>query len=66
MNNSFPISDSSRHRIGVSENQIVELKQTSSGEYHGYVRTWQDICKDLKLKNKLIKNGLVNKRGVPL
>ncbi len=66
LNNSFVIKNLPTQRIGISENQIVIFKKTMTGEYHGYVPTWEYISKNPDLAatvNLLKKKGLINKKG---
>lgn len=64
LDNSIEIQGAHR-RVGVSNGQIVILDRTSEGAYHGHVRTWEELCseKDPKIKQALIRSGLVNKAG---
>jgi len=61
LDNSFPIKETSKRRIGISEGEFVVLDETSPGLYHGHVRTWQEL-KDT-IQNILIDNGLVRDNG---
>ena len=69
LNNSVRISeDTSRRRVGISEGEIVVLDQTYPGEFHGHVRTWDEIISGgnkttESIKIALIDNGLVNIKG---
>ena len=61
LNNSVLISNNSFRRVGVSNGQIIVFDETSTGIYHGHVRSWQELTQPMK--NALIKNGLVNRHG---
>lgn len=66
LNNSVRIKETSPHRVGVSNNQIVILNQTLQGLYHGHVRSWEEIVRSpsmISIKNALIESGLVDKFG---
>jgi hypothetical protein len=62
LDNSFLIEDSNGARVGVSHRQIVILKRTSPGIYHGYVVQWNDTSAASAIK-VLIKEGIINRRG---
>ena len=61
LDNSVNFKDTSPHRIGISEGQIVVLSKTLEGLYHGHVRIWTELT-DI-MQNALIEAGLVNSRG---
>lgn len=66
LSNSFQIKDTEPRRIGVSDGQFVVLDETVPGEFHGHVRTWEELqqLKDFKLiKEALLARGLIDKRG---
>jgi hypothetical protein len=71
LNNSVPLDNSpnpqTHRRVGVSEGEIVVLDRTCSGEYHGHVRTWEELKAEGKSGQKILKalqkHGLVNNRG---
>jgi hypothetical protein len=54
-------------RVGVSEGEIVILRKTASGEYHGHTSSWAELLAAGKstqmIRNTLQENGLVNMRG---
>ena len=55
-----------QRRVGVSDGEIVVLDENNSGNFHGHVRTWKEICNDngsKDLKKILLDNGLVDKKG---
>ncbi len=58
LDNSVAISSESTGRIGLSKGEIVVLRQTSSGLYHGYVSTWEKL--EQPLRNILHKRGWAN------
>jgi hypothetical protein len=61
------VKDSPGQRVSVCDKEIVILKQTSTGEYHGYKTTWDDLVKAGKKTRKIIKtlrkSCLVNANG---
>ena len=68
LDNSVQVKSTSPRRVGVDKanNEIVVLDKTQtfnngSAEYHGHVRSWQDLHTDQK--NALKKAGLVNSKG---
>lgn len=61
LDQSIRISDNSSNRIGVSEGEIVELKMTRSGEYHGHVVKWEEL--HAKKRGVLLKTKMVNHKG---
>lgn len=67
LDNSVSISDLSCKRVGVSNNEIVVLNQTSERLYHGYVTSWSDLLSDgaksQLIRNALLQNGLVSQTG---
>ena len=70
LNNSVLVKEKGNNnyqrRVGISDSEIVILDETSSGKFHGHVRTWKEICNDYgskDLKKILIDSGLVDKKG---
>lgn len=61
LDNSLKISDNSTGRIGVSQGEIVLLRETTQGVYHGYVSPYNKLTE--AQKNVLLKSGLVNQKG---
>ncbi|CWO41414.1 polymorphic toxin MafB class 1 [Neisseria meningitidis] len=68
LDNSVQVKSTSPRRVGVDKanNEIVVLDKTQTfnngfAEYHGHVRSWQDLHTDQK--NALKKAGLVNSKG---
>ena len=62
LDNSVPVSpDTTTRRVGVSNNEIVVLDETTEGVFHGHVRSWEDLTP--KMQNALRKAGLVDKKG---
>lgn len=61
LDNSVELNNRSLSRIGVSCNEIVELKKTAQGLYHGYVVSLDEL-EDHVVK-LLRKNGLIDKAG---
>jgi hypothetical protein len=64
LDNSVQVKDTSTRRVGVDKNndEIVVLDETRSGEFHGHVRTWDQLTS--QMQNALRNAGLVNNRGV--
>lgn len=48
-------------RVGISNGEIVVLDGDVRNGYHGYVRTWEELTKQMRCA--LIDNGLANDRG---
>jgi hypothetical protein len=67
LDNSVEVNKISGSRVGISEDEIVILNRTSPGEYHGHVRTWQELEAEgpasQEIRNTLQKNGLVKSNG---
>ncbi|WP_317367270.1 hypothetical protein [uncultured Tyzzerella sp.] len=61
LDNSIEISNNTKRRIAISNNEIVILDETINGIYHGHVRKWEDL--DPKMRAVLIRAGLLNKKG---
>ena len=61
LNNSFPYSNKSPHRIGISEDEFVVLSQTRPLDFHGHVRLWEELTP--AMRNTLIKYGLATEAG---
>jgi hypothetical protein len=61
LDQSISVSDRSSNRIGVSDGEIVELKMTRIGEYHGHVVQWKNLAEPKK--GVLRQHGLVNHKG---
>lgn len=64
LDKSIPLGGTSKRRIAYVNNEIVILDQTSSGKFHGHVRTWADLSTDMQ--NILIKDGLFKRNGKPV
>ncbi len=61
LDNSISISGDSHNRIAVDGKEIVELKQTRPGVYHGHTVNWRDLHQTKR--NVLIKHKLVKPNG---
>ncbi len=64
LNNSVSVKDvTTNRRIGIdpSTGEIVVLDDTNIGQYHGHVRTWDQLSQ--QMKNALVDDGLIDKRG---
>ena len=48
LDNSVRISESSVHKIGISEGEFVVLMKTAEGIYHGHVRSWNNLTQDMR------------------
>ena len=69
---SFPVSNNTRRRIGIDPRNnefvvfdrtgnLVRDKQIIGGIYHGHVRSWDDLSKDMK--DTLKAHNVVDRRG---
>jgi hypothetical protein len=69
---SFQVSDSAPTRVGVDvknnefvvfnrTGNLVEDKQPAGGVYHGHVRTWSELDRDMQ--RVLVENHMVDKKG---
>ncbi len=47
LDNSIP-SEGKSSRISVHNGEFVVLNQTSRGVYHGHVRTWDGLAREMK------------------
>jgi len=45
------------HRIAVCDGEIVVLRETMKGLYHGYISTWKDL--PIRMQDALKDNDLV-------
>ena len=61
LNKSIPIGTTTSRRISVDGNQFVIFDETTSGVFHGHVRTWSQLTQPMK--NALIDAGYVTSRG---
>lgn len=61
LDNSFNYSDTSPHRIGISNGQFVVLDQTMAGEFHGHTRNFNELTPDMR--KTLKENGKITKSG---
>lgn len=63
LDNSVRVKETSPRRVGVDQQagQFVVYDQTRPGEFHGHVRSWQELTPDMK--NALIKSGMATQRG---
>lgn len=62
LDNSFQIKNLNKpRRIAISNEEFVVLDRTMEGEFHGHVRTWEEL--DENMQNTLIEVGLVTHRG---
>ncbi len=60
--------EGSPHRVGIEGDAFVVFKQTSTGNYHGYVVTWRDIISGGNshmeaIRKTLVKNNVVTRAG---
>ena len=67
LDNSHSIGPDTERRVGVADGEIVILDKTTDEIFHGHVRTWDELLqegsKSQKIRNTLLKNGLVNQKG---
>ncbi len=61
MDNSVSIGPNTTRRVGISDGEIVVFDETSSGIFHGHVRSWSELSEQMKAA--LRKAGKVNKKG---
>lgn len=61
MDNSVAISPNTTRRVGISDGEIVVFDETTSGIFHGHVRSWNELSETMKAA--LRKAGMVNKKG---
>ncbi|WP_314062540.1 hypothetical protein [uncultured Vagococcus sp.] len=62
LDNSVPLKEATTdRRVAVSEGEFVVLDKTVTGQFHGHVRSWEELSE--KMKAVLIKTGKVNKKG---
>lgn len=63
LNASIKIKATSDRRIAVdkSSGEFVIFDKTINNIYHGHVRTWSELTQEMK--NVLINNGLVDRKG---
>jgi len=63
MRNRDTFANHAPRRVGVDKKsgEIVVLDQTQKGEFHGHVRSWQDLTQ--QARNALIKAKLTDKKG---
>ena len=61
LDNSVSIGPNTTRRVGISDGEIVVFDETSSGIFHGHVRSWSELSEQMKAA--LRKAGKVNKKG---
>ena len=61
LDNSVAISPNTTRRVGISDGEIVVFDETTSGIFHGHVRSWNELSEAMKVA--LRKSGKVNKKG---
>lgn len=63
LDNSLPVTETSTRRVGIDYDaeEFVVFDETSPGEFHGHVRSWEELRDEMK--NVLIKSGMVTRRG---
>jgi hypothetical protein len=62
LDNSFKVDKpDSRRRIGISNGEFVVLDQTRPGLFHGHVRIWEELEREMRAP--LMKAGLVTSKG---
>ena len=61
MDNSVSIGPNTTRRVGISDGEIVVFDETTSGVFHGHVRSWNELSEIMK--SVLGKAGMVNKKG---
>nr|WP_294490768.1 polymorphic toxin-type HINT domain-containing protein [uncultured Anaerosporobacter sp.] len=61
LDNSIEIGPNTTRRVGISDGEIVVFDETTSGIFHGHVRSWNELTETMKAV--LRKAGMVNKKG---
>jgi len=61
LDNSVAIGPNTTRRVGISDGEIVVFDETTSGSFHGHVRSWNELSEAMKVA--LRKAGMVNKKG---
>lgn len=61
MDKSVSIGPNTTRRVGISDGEIVVFDETTSGIFHGHVRSWNELSEQMKAS--LRKAGMVNKKG---
>ncbi|MBQ3599583.1 MAG: hypothetical protein II992_00055, partial [Lachnospiraceae bacterium] len=61
LDNSVAIGSNTTRRVGISDGEIVVFDETTSGNFHGHVRSWNELSETMKAV--LRKAGMVNKKG---
>jgi|GEM_PF-5703778 len=61
LDNSYPLSETTPRRIGISNKEFVVLDRTQEGLYHGHVRSWEELTSDMQ--KALKKAGIVTDKG---
>ncbi len=62
LDKSVPIKpETTTRRVSVDGNNFVVFDETSSGVFHGHIRTWSQLTDTMK--NALVKSGLANRKG---
>ena len=61
LDNSVEIGPNTTRRVGISDGEIVVFDETTSGIFHGHVRSWNELSEQMKAA--LRKAGMVNKKG---
>lgn len=59
--NPVKIGPNTTRRVGISDGEIVVFDETTSGVYHGHVRSWNELSEQMKAA--LRKAKMVNKKG---
>lgn len=61
LDNSVPISPNTTRRVGISDDEIAVFDETTTGVFHGHVRSWDELSEPMKAA--LRKAGMVTKKG---
>ncbi len=61
LDNSVSIGSNTTRRVGISDGEIVVFDETTSGIFHGHVRSWNELTEPMK--KALRKARMVNKKG---
>ncbi len=61
LDKSVSIGSNTTRRVGISDGEIVVFDETTSGIFHGHVRSWDELTEQMKAS--LRKAGIVNKKG---
>ena len=64
LDNSIEVSKSDKHnssRVGISEGELVVLRESGDGTFHGYVVEWKELFQ--QQKTPLLRSKMVSSSG---